>query len=218
MSGTEELIGALGALEAEARALGGTAVGIQADLVEAEAAPRVFEGAMATLGAVDLFVGNHGIWPPDPVPLAEMSWEQWRHTLSVNLDSLFRITREAARGVADGGRIVLVSSTAGQRGEAFHGDYAVTKGGIISLVKGLAVELAPRGVTVNAVAPGWVETEMVAGALDGEARARVLQAIPLGRIAHPDDVAGPILFLCSALARHVTAEILNVNGGAVPVG
>jgi 3-oxoacyl-[acyl-carrier protein] reductase len=112
---------------------------------------------------------------------------------------------------------VLVGSTAGQRGEAYHADYAAAKGAMISLVKSLAVECAPT-ITVNCVAPGWVDTEMAAGALAGEAGARIAAAIPLGRVASAADVAGPIVFLCSDLARHITGEILNVNGGSVLCG
>lgn len=200
------------------RQVGGRAHAIQADLGVEDEAPRVFQEAEDALGPVDFFVGNHGVWPPEPVALANMTSAQWRQTLTVNLDSLFFLGREASLRLRDGGRVVLVSSTAGQRGEAFHGDYAASKGALISLVKGWAVELAPRGITVNAVAPGWVDTEMVAGALDGDAGVRAREAIPLGRIATAEDVAGPIVFLCSSLARHVTAEILNVNGGSVPVG
>jgi 3-oxoacyl-[acyl-carrier protein] reductase len=116
-----------------------------------------------------------------------------------------------------GGSVVIVSSTAGQRGEAFHADYAATKGAVISFVKSLAVELAPA-ITVNCVAPGWVDTEMAAPALQGAERARVEATIPLRRIAPPEDIAGPIVFLCSPLARHITGEILNVNGGSVLCG
>ena len=105
-----------------------------------------------------------------------------------------------------------------QRGEAFHGDYAASKGAMISLVKGFCVELAPRGITVNTVAPGWIDTEMADPAFEGDARERIARSIPIGRIATADDVAGPIVFLCSALGRHVTGEVLNVNGGAVLVG
>jgi 3-oxoacyl-[acyl-carrier protein] reductase len=111
-----------------------------------------------------------------------------------------------------------VSSTAGQRGEAMHADYAASKGAMISLVKSLAVELAPRHVTVNSVAPGWVDTEMTAQPLASGGLARIAASIPLGRVASPADVAGPIVFLCSELARHVTGEILNVNGGSVLCG
>jgi 3-oxoacyl-[acyl-carrier protein] reductase len=125
--------------------------------------------------------------------------------------------RLASRFVAPNGRIVLVSSTAAQRGEAFHADYAASKGAMISLTKSVALELAPRGITVNCVAPGWVDTEMVAKPMAG-GRERIEASIPLGRVATADDVAGPIVFLCSALARHVTGEVLNVNGGSVLCG
>jgi 3-oxoacyl-[acyl-carrier protein] reductase len=125
--------------------------------------------------------------------------------------------RLASRFVAPNGRIVLVSSTAGQRGEAFHADYAASKGAMISLTKGVAIELAPRGITVNCVAPGWIDTEMVEKPMSA-GRARIEAGIPLGRIATADDVAGPIVFLCSQLGRHVTGEILNVNGGSVLCG
>ena len=147
-----------------------------------------------------------------------MTDEHWRRTMSENVDAMFYSTRAAARHLERGGRIVLVSSTAGQRGEAYHADYAASKGAMISFVKSLAVELAPRDVTVNAVAPGWVDTEMVVQALDGEGRDRIAAAIPVGRIASARDIAGPIVFLCSELARHVTGEILNVNGGSVLCG
>ncbi|MFW6078796.1 MAG: SDR family NAD(P)-dependent oxidoreductase, partial [Gemmatimonadota bacterium] len=133
-------------------------------------------------------------------------------------DSIFYTTRAAARAIDDGGRIVLVSSTAGQRGEAGHGDYAATKGAIISLVKGVAVELASRNVTVNAVAPGWIDTEMAEPAYAGGGRGEIEATIPIGRVATAEDVAGPIVFLCSPLARHITGEIVNVNGGAIRCG
>jgi 3-oxoacyl-[acyl-carrier protein] reductase len=126
--------------------------------------------------------------------------------------------RAAARVLAPGGSIVLVGSTAGQRGEAGHADYAASKGAIISLVKGVAMELAPRAITVNCVAPGWIDTEMAAVPYAEGGRARIEAGIPLGRVASAEDVAGPIVFLCSALARHITGEILNVNGGSVLCG
>jgi 3-oxoacyl-[acyl-carrier protein] reductase len=147
-----------------------------------------------------------------------MTHEQWRRTMAVNLDSIFFTTRAAARVIADGGRIVLVSSTAGQRGEAGHGDYAASKGAIISLVKGVAVELAPRDITVNAVAPGWIDTEMAALPYQGAGRQGIEAGIPLGRVASDEDVAGPVVFLCSTMARHITGEVLNVNGGSVLCG
>ncbi len=189
-----------------------------ADLGEPEGVAELFERCDAEFDALDIFVANAGIWPSDYVELASMSNEQWVGTLKSNLTSVFLTAREAARRIADGGKIVVVSSTAGQRGEAGHSDYAATKGAVISFVKSLAVELGPRDVTVNAVAPGWVDTEMAAPALERGALEKVVAQIPLGRIASAEDLAGPILFLCSDLARHVTGEVLNVNGGSVLCG
>jgi 3-oxoacyl-[acyl-carrier protein] reductase len=137
--------------------------------------------------------------------------------MRTNLDGVFHSTRAALGLMESGGRIVMIGSTAGQRGEAFHADYAVTKGAIGALVKSLAVECAPR-INVNCVAPGWVDTEMSASAFEGAERGRVSSTIPLQRIATADDIAGPVLFLLSDLARHVTGEILNVNGGSVLCG
>jgi 3-oxoacyl-[acyl-carrier protein] reductase len=188
------------------------------DLADPHAAERLFSRTLDEFGGLDIFVGNAGIWLPEHVPLALMTDEQWRRTMGANLDSIFYCTREAARVMADGGRIVLISSTAGQRGEAGHGDYAASKGAIISLVKGVAVELAVHDITVNCVAPGWIDTEMAAQPYAGEGRHRIEAAIPLGRVATAGDVAGPVLFLCSTLARHITGEILNVNGGSVLCG
>ncbi|MGQ0713238.1 MAG: SDR family NAD(P)-dependent oxidoreductase [Gemmatimonadaceae bacterium] len=189
-----------------------------ADLGTAKGNEELFERAQRELGGVDIFVGNAGIWPPDDAPIAEMSDERWRETIRQNVDSIFYGSRLAARTMGGGGRIVLISSTAGQRGEAFHADYGASKGAIISFVKSLAIELAARDITVNSVAPGWVDTDMSAPAYGGEARERIRRAIPIGRIATAVDIAGPIVFLCSDLARHITGEILNVNGGSVLAG
>lgn len=199
-------------------ALGVGALAVRGDLSEPSASVDLFDGAEGAFGGVDYFVGNHGVWPVEDVPLASMDIERWRHTLTVNLDGVFYSMREAARRLRDDGRIVLVSSTAAQRGEAFHGDYAASKGALVSLVKGMCVELGPRGITVNAVAPGWIETEMAASAMADGGRERIASSIPIGRIATADDVAGPIVFLCTELARHITGEILNVNGGSVLPG
>ena len=117
------------------------------------------------------------------------------------------------------GHIVLVSSTAGQRGEAFHCDYAATKGAVISMVKGLSTELARDGIYVNCVAPGWVDTDMSARALnDPRSRDKIFATIPLGRVAKPEEIAAPILFLCTPAAGFITGEVFNVNGGAVLAG
>lgn len=203
---------------AELETLGVRALAVPADISDAAGAGELFSRAEAFLGGIDLFVGNAGIWPPEDVPIADMTDEQWRTTMEVNLTSIFLTVRLAARVVADGGRIVLVSSTAGQRGEPFHADYAASKGAMISLTKGVAIELAARDVTVNCVAPGWIDTEMVERPFADAGREAIERSIPLGRVASAEDVAGPIVFLCSRLARHVTGEILNVNGGSVLSG
>lgn len=186
------------------------------------------EKTVTAFGRIDILVANHGIWPPEDAPIASLSEAQWRRTLAVNLDAVFGLVQAAASHMQqqpapfDGqatGHIVLLSSTAGQRGEAFHADYAVTKGALISLTKSLSSELAPRGIRVNCVAPGWVATEMAGGALSDPARgAEIVRAIPLGRPATAREIAGPVLFLCTPLAGFISGEVLNVNGGAVLVG
>ena len=188
-----------------------------ADLSTLAGTTSLFERAEREFGGLDIFVGNAGIWPPQDVPVAEMTDEHWRRTMNENVDAMFYTTRAAARLLERGGRIVMVSSTAGQRGEAYHADYAASKGAMISLVKSVAVELGKRDITVNAVAPGWVDTEMVAEAISAT-REQIAAAIPVGRVATAKDIAGPIVFLCSEHARHVTGEILNVNGGSVLCG
>jgi len=209
----EEVVGAIGAGRGPAAAVGG-------DLGDPAVAQRVVAHVVRLLGGLDLLIVNHGIWPPDDVPMAGMGDGQWEGTRRANLDSVFFVCRAAIPHISQGGRIILVASTAGQRGEAFHADYAATKGAVIALTKSLAVELAPR-VNVNCVAPGWVETEMARQPYErdaGRGRREIEAGIPLGRVASPDDVAGPIVFLCSELARHITGEILNVNGGSVLCG
>lgn len=201
-------------------AAGGRAAAVGGDLGDAVAVERVVAQAARDGGGLDLLVVNHGIWPPTPRAVAAMSPDQWEHTRRANLDSVFYVTRAVVPLLPDGGRIVLVASTAGQRGEAFHADYAATKGAIISFTKSLAVELAPR-ITVNCVAPGWVDTEMSAlpyAADGGEGRRAIERTIPMGRVATPEEIAGPIVFLCSDLSRFLTGEILNVNGGSVLCG
>ena len=151
---------------------------------------------------------------------------QWRSTLAINLDSVFALVKHSVgqmkkqdKSAAAAGHIVLVSSTAAQRGEAFHCDYAATKGALISMVKGLSTELARDGIYVNSVAPGWVDTDMSAPALnDSKTSSRIFSTIPLGRAGKPEEIAGPILFLCSEYAGFITGEVFNVNGGAVLVG
>jgi 3-oxoacyl-[acyl-carrier protein] reductase len=191
---------------------------MKGDLATREANEKLVERAKELWGGVDVFVGNSGIWPPDPVEVVSLADDRWRRTLAVNVDGMFFGARAAVAAMPDGGRLIFVSSTAGQRGEAGHADYAASKGAMISFVKSLAVELGPRDITVNSVAPGWVNTEAVEKPFGGDGLRRIESAIPLRRVASPDDIAGPILFLASPLARHITGEILNVNGGSVLCG
>lgn len=194
------------------------AAAFSTDISSREGADKLVQQAVQALGGLDFFVGNAGIWPADDVPVADMDDQRWRRTMAENVDSMFFTTRAAARAMNENGRIVLVASTAGQRGEAFHADYAASKGAMISYVKSMCIEMAPRGITVNSVAPGWVDTEMCEPAFAGGGRDRIAKNIPVGRVAAPRDIAGPIVFLCSELARHITGEIVNVNGGSVLVG
>lgn len=195
---------------------------VQSDLIGEGAEQMLVDETISHYGYLDILVVNHGVWPPHDQPVEQMDDEQWRSTMAVNLDSAFLLVKAAVRAMKRsrrGGHIVMVSSTAGQRGEAFHCDYAATKGAIISMVKGLATELAPDHIYVNCVAPGWVETDMSAPVMKSpEIRERVRSQIPLGRIGKPEEVAGPILFLCTPLAGFITGEVFNVNGGAVLVG
>ena len=195
---------------------------LQAELDDVRSAKALIESAVKRFGRVDVVVANHGIWPANDAPVNEMTEEQWRRTVAVNLDSVFGLVKFGVAQMKQqksGGHIVIVSSTAGQRGEAFHCDYAATKGAVISMVKGLSTELAPDGIRVNCVAPGWVATDMAAPALaQPETRQRIFNTIPLRRVGTPEEIGASILFLCTPHAGFITGEILNVNGGAVLVG
>lgn len=197
---------------------GGEAFALSADVSRRDEAEMLVEEVVARFGAIDLLVNNAGIWTRSPID--EMSDGEWSEMLAVNLTGAFHCIRAAVPHMkAKGsGRIVNVSSTAGQRGEAFHAHYAATKGALISMTKSLATELAPDGILVNAVAPGWVDTDMTREALEGAERHAILAGIPLGRVARPEEIAGAVVWLASDLASFVTGEIVNVNGGAVLVG
>jgi 3-oxoacyl-[acyl-carrier protein] reductase len=200
--------------------------GVQSNLDNAESARALVAEAVKHFGRVDILVANHGVWPPEDVPIEKMANEQWRSTLSINLDGVFGLVKYAVaqmkaqpRTNNAAGHIVLISSTSGQRGEAFHADYSATKGALISLTKSLAAELATSGIYVNCVAPGWVDTDMSAGALEDPKTGEVIRrTIPLGRAGKPEEIAAPVLFLCTEHAAFITGEIFNVNGGAVLVG
>ena len=191
-----------------------------------DTAAELVGSAVRRFGRLDILVANHGIWPAEDASVDQMSDAQWQNTIAINLTSVFALIKHSVaqmkkQGSSNGttGHIVLVSSTAGQRGEAFHCDYAASKGAVISMVKGLSTELARDRIYVNCVAPGWVNTDMATPALnDPPTRDKVLATIPLGRVAKPEEIAAPILFLCTPHAGFVTGEIFNVNGGAVLVG
>ena len=206
--------------------LGEQTAAVSCDLSGLESARTLVEETVRRFGRLDILVANHGIWPPNDAPIDRLSDTQWQKTIAVNLDSVFSLVRHSVAQMKkqhqldpSPSHIVLVSSTAGQRGEAFHADYAATKGALISMVKGLSTELAPDHIYINCVAPGWVDTEMSQPALnDPTTRDTILAKIPVGRAASAEEIAGPILFLCTPLAGFITGEIFNVNGGAVLVG
>jgi 3-oxoacyl-[acyl-carrier protein] reductase len=195
---------------------------VQADLSGTAAAESLVRTAVERFGGLDSLVVNHGVWPPEDASIDAMSDEQWHNTVGINLDSAFALTKHAVAQMkrqGRGGSVIFISSTAGQRGEAGHCDYAATKGALISMTKGLSTELAPFGIRVNCVAPGWVDTPMTASTLaDPQRRQQIYATIPLRRVGTPDEIAAPILFLCTQHAAFITGEVVNVNGGAVLVG
>jgi len=211
---------------------------IQQDLATPEDGEALVAATIAAFGDVDILVANHGIWPPVETSVAAMTAAQWRRTIATNIDSVFGLCHAAAahmltrpRSPATDesagcvplqparGHIVLIASSAGQRGEAFHADYAASKGAIIAFTKSLSSELAPHGIYANCVAPGWTHTEMTGSVFDApEDAARINPTIPVGRPGHVTEIAGPILFLCTPYAGFISGEILNANGGAVLIG
>lgn len=171
------------------------------------------------LGPIDFLVNSAGIWKGDPI--GQLSLSSWNRTMAINLSGTFNLISAVVPSMKRRrfGRIINVSSTAGQRGEPLHADYAASKGGIIAFTKSIAVELIEFNISVNCVAPGWVETEMVSHIFRIKSRRKeVLRSIPRGKIAKPDDIAGPILFLSSPMAEHIVGEIININGGSLLCG
>ena len=187
-----------------------------ADAVEIE---KVIELILSDFGNIDILVNNAGIWKEAAID--KMTIDEWNEMMNINLTSTYLITKLLVPGMKKNkfGRIINVASTAGQRGEAFHSHYAASKGGMISLTKSLASELGQHNITVNCIAPGWVITDMTTDSLaDPVTYQKVIGDIPLNKVAKPEEIAGPILFLASHLASHITGEILNVNGGSVLCG
>jgi 3-oxoacyl-[acyl-carrier protein] reductase len=205
---------AAAALLADLAELGGSHLMFGADLRGVLGVEELFAYVSAEWGGLDVLVNNAGTWVPNP--LATLDAAGLADTLEINVSAPFRCAAAALpllAGAADG-CIVNITSTAGQRGEPRYSPYAASKGAMIAATRSWAVELAPR-VRVNSVAPGWVDTDMTAAALQGTGRSEALAGIPLGRIASAEDVAGPVVFLASPLARHITGETLSVNGGSV---
>jgi 3-oxoacyl-[acyl-carrier protein] reductase len=200
---------------AEVQKDGAAAVTLQADLAVAGEAERLVARAESALGSLDIVVLCHGIWKR--AAIESMTASEWDETLRVNLASVREASSEAARRMLarGAGAIILVASSAGQRGEPFHSHYAAAKGAVIALAKSLASELGARGIRVNCVAPGWVMTDMVRDTLASSAGQEALRAIPLGRAGTPEEIAGPIAFLASDLASYLHGQVLAVNGGAV---
>jgi 3-oxoacyl-[acyl-carrier protein] reductase len=209
---------AAAAVAREVDSAGGRATLARADLARPDDCRRLVSDALDRFGCLDVLVHNAGIWKR--APILELDARVLDETIDVNLKSAFHLSRWAGESMVRAGRgsLIHVSSTAGQRGEAFYSPYAATKGGLISLVKSLAAELGPRGVRVNAVAPGWVRTDMTEAALAGASGEAIDASIPLGRVATPEEIAHAVVFLASEFSSHVNGEILNVNGGSVLCG
>ncbi len=198
---------------------GGRGIALRANVARPPDCVSVVRATRKAFGRVDILINSAGIW--EYAELGRMSLRQWRKTLGVNLDGTFNMCSAVIPAMKRNkyGRIVNVSSTAAQRGEAFHAHYAASKGGVISLSKSAAQELAPFGIHVNCVAPGWVDTEMVEGVMkNSRKKNEILRSIPRGKVATAEEIAGPILFLCSRLANHIVGEVVNINGGSVLCG
>lgn len=202
-----------------AREKGVEAISIKADVADVIDAQRLIDLTKERFKRIDLLVCNAGIWEGDPVD--KITDAMWDRTIDINLKGTWSVCRAAVSQMKEqrSGKIVIVTSTAGQRGEANYSNYAASKGGQIAFTKSLAAELGEWGINVNAVAPGWVDTEMTREALgDTGQRAEIARSIPVGSVATPEEIAGPIAFLCSDWARHISGEVLNVNGGSVLCG
>ena len=202
-----------------ARERGSDAAAIQADVAQLPEAERLVHETLERFGRIDFLVCNAGIWEGGPVE--SIAEDLWDRTFDINLKGTWSVCRAAVPVMKQqrSGRIVIVSSTAGQRGEANVSNYAASKGGQIAFMKSLSTELGSFGINVNCVAPGWVDTDMSRPALDDPRTSKqIFQAIPLGRVGTPEEIAAPILFLCTSHAGFITGEVFNVNGGAVLVG
>jgi 3-oxoacyl-[acyl-carrier protein] reductase len=198
---------------------GVSALAAQADVSRMAEAQSLIDATIERFGRIDFLVCNAGIW--EGAAIDELSEEVWDRTMDLNLKGTWSVCHAAVPHMKAQrfGRIVIISSTAGQRGEANVSNYAASKGAQIAFTKSLASELGRFGINVNSVAPGWVDTDMCADAFaDPGFRKSIEDSIPVGRVATPRDIAWPIAFLCSEWGRHINGEILNVNGGSVLCG
>lgn len=189
------------------------------DLISEREIESSVKEIISDFGRIDILVNNAGIWKFGKAE--ELTLKEWDETIRVNLTGTFLFTKAVIPKMKENkfGRIINISSTAGQRGEPFYSHYASSKGGVIALTKSLAAELGEYNINVNCIAPGWVITDMSADVFsDAEYKEKVRNDIPVKRIATAEDIAGPVLFLASDLARHINGEILNVNGGSVLCG
>jgi 3-oxoacyl-[acyl-carrier protein] reductase len=206
-------------LRDEVRKLGRECLVFKAEISDEKDVLAMVEGCRTAWGRIDVLVNNAGIWTYGE--MGNMPKSVWDETMRINLGGVFLATNAVVplMKAHNRGVIIHVSSTAAVRGEAFHSHYAASKGALHALTKSLAVELAPFNIRVNTVAPGWVDTDMCSEVFSIPGyRQKVEDSIPLGRVSPPEDIAGPIVFLASGLARHITGEILNVNGGSVLCG
>jgi 3-oxoacyl-[acyl-carrier protein] reductase len=170
-------------------------------------------------GKIDILVNNGGIWNEGKIGVMKPS--QWKMTIDINLTGTYNMINVVFPFMKKQkyGKIINISSTAGQRGEAFHSHYAASKGGVIAFTKSLGAELMSHGIWVNCVAPGWVNTDMTSHVFKNIKQKReILRSIPRHTIPTADEIAGPILFLASSLSNNIVGEILNVNGGSVLCG
>ena len=199
-------------LEALAAELGSRAHVLPCNLSNPEDVEGLVKRATEAMGAVDILINNAGITRDGLV--MRMSDEDWQSVIDVNLTATFRLCRAAIRGMmkARWGRIVNISSVVGTTGNAGQVNYAASKAGMVGLSKSLAAEVASRGITVNCVAPGFIETAMT-GKLNDAQRATILAAVPAGRMGNPQEIAAAVLFLSSPEAAYVTGATLHVNGG-----
>ncbi len=208
-------------VEQEARKHGTRIESQKAELGKMAEAKALIDFARERLGRIDILIANAGVWNETDAPIEKMTEREWDEMMRVNLKSVYAVIHYTVPYMIaqKGGRIVAISSTAGQRGESLHTHYAASKGAIISMVKGLSTELGRHNILVNCVAPGWVDTDMSASVLRNKKLAKAAVApIPLKRAGTAEEIAGPILFAASDLATFITGEVINVNGGSVLCG